>query len=684
MRRGRIVLRLTASLVVSLVALAGVYVRPSTSDAAAPPALATTGARTLPSTFYLEKNVGQAPSDVRYIAHTGGDLVYLTARGEMISAAGGSLLRLAPAGGALHPSLVAGSKLPGILNYFIGNDPKRWHTNVPTYGRVTYRDVYPGIDLTFHGQGARLEYDWLVRSGADPQRIRLAVRSAGAPAVDSHGALRFGGLPVMQSRPTLYQAGPSGRNLVAGGYALAGHDIVDFRVGRYDRSRTLVIDPVIMFAELLGGSGSDVPCCIQVDARGNIYIAGSTTSSNLPVRNAYQSHLRGVEDMFVLKLSPSGSLVYGTYIGGNNVAQAFGLAVDGSGRAYITGNTKSADFPLVPQPAQAKFPGGVPATIVSLSAQGNALRYSFLMANGGADYAYAIALDPQGDAYVALAMGEPALNTPHDNPRAEVLKVDRNGPGGAGTTVKSIGGSGPDTPTGIAVDKQGNVIVVGVTSSPDFYVSRAIQSTLGGNSDAFVIKLDAGLNTILFSTYLGGSDEDEATAVAIGGANNIFVTGYTASRTFPVKNTIDVVQADSPFIVKLSSDGGRLLYGTIIGTAKETSPRAIAVSKQGYATIGGFTGGGLVTQNPLRGQDNFSGLQAGFVATLGAAGQRLIFSTFLGGSSDTAVFGVAIGGSGNLFATGTTRWAHFPTTRGPRFNGSGGENGFVVKIGKHR
>jgi hypothetical protein len=667
-------LRLMASVVVSLAALVGVNAGPSTTSAAVPPAPGATGARALPSMFYLEKNIGQAPGEVRYIAHTGGELVYLTARGEMISAAGRSLLRLAPAGGAIHPQLAAGSKLPGPLNYFIGNNPKLWHTNVPTYGQVTYRDVYPGIDLTFHGQGTRLEYNWVVRPGADPHRIRLAVSGAGEPLVDPRGALRFGDLPVLQSRPTLYQPGLTGRQLVPGGYALGGRDTVGFRVGRYDRSRTLVIDPVIMFAELLGGSGADFPYAVKVDAKGNIYVAGRTDSSDLPVRNAYQRSSRGSSDMFVLKLNPNGALLYGTYIGGSNSEEARSLAVDRAGRAYVAGATTSADFPLKPQ---AKFPGRQAGAIVSLSPGGNSLNYSMIFGDGGLDYAFAIAVDRQGDAYVPVRVGP--------GEKLAVLKVDPTGPSGPGTTTVSIGGSGPDTASGIAVAANGNVVVVGNTDSPDFYTYRAIQAAPGGKDDAFVTELDASLNHVLFSTYLGGSADDDASAVAVDGSNNIYVAGYTASSNFPYKVTFDVLEgSESPFVTKFSSDGA-VLYSSIIGTPHTSQATALVVSKQGFATIGGFTAGSwLVMDHPLKGQAAFRGPTDGFLATLGGAGKQILFSSYLGGSGNDTVLGLAIGGSGNRFAVGYTTSRDFPRTRGQRFNPSGHDDGFLVKIGNHR
>ncbi len=343
--RSWIGLRLSSALLLGL----GMLLTLRTSPAPTLVAAAPLSAIPTPSTpFYLEKNVGQAPTGVRFLAHAGSQTVYITNRGAVISTTGRSLLRMTPLGGALHPQVVATGKLPGIVNYFIGNNPKHWYTNIPTYAQVTYRNVYPGIDLTFHGQGQDLEYDWIVKPGADPNRIRLSA-GTDTPSLDAHGALHLGSLPLLETEPTIYQRSGSVQRSVRGGYVLAGRDTVRFQVGHYDRSRPLVIDPVILFAEFLGGSGEDYPSGVKVDPKGNIYLTGNTDSTDFPVKSSFQSTSHGYDDMFMMKLSSNGKLLYSTFIGGKSDDHANALAIDGSGQAYIAGDTSSIDFPTVPQ-----------------------------------------------------------------------------------------------------------------------------------------------------------------------------------------------------------------------------------------------------------------------------------------------------------------------------------------------
>ncbi len=553
--------------------------------------------------------------------------MYITNRGAVLVTTGRSLLRMTPVGGAAQPQLVAADKLPGIVNYFIGNNPKHWYTNIPTYAQVTYRNVYPGIDLTFHGQGQHLEYDWIVKPGADPSRIRLTAGTH-TPSLDARGALHLGDLSLLETRPTIYQRSGSARHSIQGGYALDGGDTVRFRVGQYDRSRPLVIDPVLLFAQYLGGSGDDTSYGVRVDAKGNIYLTGYTKSTDFPARSSFQSTSHGGSDMFVMKLNSSGALLYSTYIGGSRSDEADAIAVDSAGRAYVAGWTQSADFPVLPRAAINR----TAAVVLSLNPQGNALRYS--LTYGAADYATAIALDAQGDAYAAVA-DDP---TAKGSPSVLIVKIDRNGPGASGTTDGDLGLNGQGIPNGIAVMSNGNVVVAGSTSAPGFRTDKAVQPVYGGGLyDGFVAELDPNLNTVIFSTFLGGSQADTVTAVAVDSSNNIYVTGATNSTNFPSRVVFDEINAQSPFVTKYSADG-KVVYSSVIGVPVASSSYAIVVNKQGYATIGGAADGSQYAMvNPLKGQGSFHGGGSdGFVATLGGAGQRILFSSYLGGNAADA------------------------------------------------
>jgi hypothetical protein len=643
---------------------------------AAVSALRAPQAHTPQTPFYLEKNVGQAPAEVRYIAHAGSQTVFLTGRGKMISQIAGTALSLTPVGGSSHPQPVAEDRRPGILNYFLGNNPKLWHTNVPTYGRVTYHNVYPGIDITFHGQGQQLEYDWVLKPGADPGRIRVRVSGGGTPVLDPRGALHFDGLPILQTVPTVYQRVAGAQHAVAGSYALAGRDTIGFRIGAYVTSMTLVIDPVLQFAETFGGEGDDTPCCVKVDGKGNIYIAGDTNSDRFPKKSSYQRFLQGQTDFFVLKLSPNADLIYGTTVGGADFEYANGLAVDATGRAYVAGSTSSADF--LHTLADGNL-GGQDAVAFALSPKGNALRYSVVTGGPGTDAANAIALDQHRNAYVAIGLDEGGQTDDLD-----ILKISS---GGKIVRRKILGGSGDDRPFGIAVSRAGNITVVGSTASPEFLDGGSIQFRYGGNTDAFVLQLTKNFGES-WGSYLGGSDYDSATGIALDASGSAYVVGWTGSGAgFPHTDaTPHLSNITCAFIVKVAPDGSRYEYSTLLGSTRDrVIGEAIVVDGQGQATIGGYTDGGLPAVNSVSGWTAFhGGVDDGFLLTLSADGKRLVSTSDFGGGANDAVYGVALGGAGNLFATGQTTSGDFPHTRGQSFNSTGKRDGFLVKIDPHQ
>ncbi|MBI4468528.1 MAG: SBBP repeat-containing protein [Acidobacteria bacterium] len=261
-------------------------------------------------------------------------------------------LRMKLAGANPQSEVVGGNELPGKVNYFIGNDPARWHTLIPTYARVQYREVYPGIDLVYHGDQGQLEYEFMVAPGADPSRIALEFRGAKGLAIDARGDLVLqmaDGREFRQRRPVIYQEAVGRRMEVEGAFQITNSgSSVGFRIAGYDSTRPLVSDPVLVYSTYFGGIGNETEWrAIAADAAGNAYVAGTTASVNFPVANAIQSELRGTQDAFVAKLNPAGStLIYCTYLGGSAAEIGYAIAVDMSGNAYVTGLTGSTDFPL--------------------------------------------------------------------------------------------------------------------------------------------------------------------------------------------------------------------------------------------------------------------------------------------------------------------------------------------------
>jgi hypothetical protein len=467
------------------------------------------------------------------------------------------------------PQVIGVEKLPGKSNYFIGNNPKKWRTNVPTYARVKYANVYPGVDLVYYGNQGQLEYDFVVQPGADPSRIALDIeaslvsapgRPRGAPLrVAENGDLVMGtdGSEVVFRKPVVYQpatdSGQRTRDIVEGKYVIRADQQVTFDIASYDKMRPLVIDPTLVYSTYLGGSNDDEAAAIAVDAAGNAYVTGATNSSNFPTTvGALQTATPG--NIFVSKLNAAGSaLLYSTYLGSNEGERSSGIAVDAAGNVYVTGETSSSDFPTTPGAFQTTLNNGA-AFVSKLNAAGSALVYSTYLGltfTGGSG----IAVDAAGHAYVTGGTSfsnfpttpgafQTTLHSSGGN--AFVAKLTPDGTalvyatylGGSGTVISNPPfppSTFGDTALGIAIDAAGNAYVTGGTTSSDFPItSDAFQPTFGGGvGDAFVSKLNATGSTLLYSTYLGGSDIDNGTGIAVGAAGNAYITGYSFSSNFP-------------------------------------------------------------------------------------------------------------------------------------------------------
>ncbi|PYX55174.1 MAG: hypothetical protein DMG76_18980, partial [Acidobacteria bacterium] len=427
--------------------------------------------------LYFEANRGQTDPQVKFLSRGSGYTLFLTHRGEAVLvlrkptpkrdplqppalASAGVAPQSEPAGppavvrmklvGRNARSRVEGlDELSGKANYFIGNNPKKWRTNVPMYEKVRYREVYPGVDLVYYGNQRQLQYDFVVRPGADPKSIVLGFKGTDKLEVDGQGnlVLRTARGPIRQQKPSIYQEVDGVRREIAGGYALKNTHQVGFQVASYDVSRPLVIDPVLFYSTYLGGASGDIgDGGVTVDSSGNAYVFGFTDSANFPITSgAFQTSLRGFRDTFVTKLTPTGSsLVYSTYLGGSGGEDAGNIAIDSVGNAYVVGETTSSDFPIIPGAFQPAAASGDTGFVAKLNASGSALIYSTY-----------------------------------------------------------LGGSGRDVPSGIAIDGSGNAYVAGVTSSTNFpTTSGAFQPTYpGGPNDFFVSKVNATGSALVYSTY---------------------------------------------------------------------------------------------------------------------------------------------------------------------------------------
>ncbi len=699
--------------VLALVGLGAALAYPAASaPAEVAPAAAARVVRYGDLPLRFEANLGQADPVVRFLARGRGYTTFVTSTEAVLvlgraGDAGVDALSALRTGARVSPAqpitvprsvvrmvLVGSNRAAeasadtpaGVANYFIGADPSRWLRGVPTFGRVRVRSVYPGVDVVYYGRQEELEYDFVLAPGADPTVIALAFEGVERARDEGDGdvLLRVAGGELRLRRPVVYQEVAGVRRPVAAGYRVvhAGRDggrpLVSFRVAAYDTSRPLVIDPVLSYSTVLGGTAGDAAGAIAVDAAGSAYVAGYTDSIDFPqVGGPYGD--QGGTDAFVTKLSPDGlSIVYSTYLGGGASDAAAGIAVDSAGNAYVTGATDSIDFPTTAG-AYGLDQGFTDAFVAKLSSDGTTLLYATYLGGSGIDVGLGIAADAGGRAWVTGFTEssdfptQGALQTAQGGRDAFVTKLDTTASGAASLVYSTyLGTAAADEGHGIAVDAAGNAHVTGVTvSTTGFPVSaNARQTASGGGLDAFVSKLNASGSGILYSTYFGGSGDDAGAAVAIDAAS-IYVAGSTDSTNFPLKANL---QADQPgtdaFVAKFnpasSTGSSSLLYSTYLGGSDTDTATGIAVNGEGAVFVTGITrssdfpGTGAI-QGPGGGEDAFV---AKLNLKVGGA-PSMVYSTWLGGAGDDMGFGVAVGPRGNAYVVGASQ---------------SGQDAFVVKL----
>ncbi len=689
----------------------------------------------LPISF--EANRGQTDDRVKFLSRAGGYTLFLTpteavlalsgreTRSKERGAEGGNLqaekakfgleprkmkpaavLRMKLAGARPSPEVVGLDELPGKANYFIGNDPQKWRVNIPTYARVQYQAVYPGVDLVYYGNRRQLEYDFVVTPGADPNIIKLVWAGARKVWLDENGDLLLdtAGGAVRWLRPVVYQEAGGERKLIAGAYALTGKRQVGFRVGKYDTSKPLIIDPGLVYSTYLGGLNQEKGSSIAADARGNAYLTGSTNSPDFPTSGIPpQPTLKGDYDVFVSKLNSTGSaLIYSTYLGGNDLDRGWGIAVDGSGNAYVTGETRG-NFPLS-NPIQALKGGGAckdgrftvdctDAFVAKLNSTGSALVFSTFLGGKGEDVGYGIAVDPARNVHVTgytyaknfptMNAFQPALKGSND---VFVTKLDTTRPALIFSTY--LGGGGQDAGFSIAADSSGNSYVTGITRAADFPTVSPLQPSRKGVSDAIVSKLN-GIGSLVFSTFLGGGSWEKGYGISVDANGQIYITGDTESTDFPTLNPLQPTRngAVDAFVTKLQSAGGgfAFAYSTYLGGSSLDRGFGIAVDSDGNAYVaGGTESPDFPVLDPI--QPFLGGHVDAIVTKLNAVGSEIIYSTYLGGHGEDVAYGIAVDNSINrkAYVTGWTLSINFPTKNPlqPALNGA--SDAFVAKIGDFR
>jgi hypothetical protein len=640
-------------------------------------------------------NAGQLDTRVRYLAQSGAGSFYFTTREAVFSLATktrGLVLRLGFLGANPRPAITSQAARSGTVNYFIGNDPARWHTNLPTYGEVVYRDLWPGIDLLFRSDSGQLTYEFSVKPGARVKDIRLAYRGAKKLSVEKNGNLMIHTSlgNISDTRPTTYQWIDGNRVEVPSRFALdhRSKTTYGFSVGAYDRRQPLVVDPGLVYSTFLGGSMDDAGNGIAVDSAGQAYVTGFTYSSDFPTTagafdrtyNGGSGWPFGGGDTFVTKLNSSGSaLVYSTYLGGSGDEPiwASSIALDSAGNAYLAGTTDSPNFPITPGAFQSTHKGVQDAYVVKLNRYGN-LAYSTLLGGSGQDGAYyssAIAVDSSGHAYVSgftdsldFPTTSGAFQTTFQGPfyDAFVTKLNSSGTGLVYSTY--LGGTSDDDATGIAVDAAGRAYVTGYTSSADFPTTPgAVQTMIGGSYDAFVTKLNSSGTGLVYSTFLGGTTDDYGGSIAVDCSGKAYVTGYTSAVDFPTTpgayRTANAGSYDI-FVAKLNSTGSALVYSTYLGGSLDDFSVAIAIDSAGQAHVTGDTNSPDFPTTPGGFQPTNNGSYDAFVTKLNSAGSALIYSTYLGGMLDDIGVGIAVNRAGKVYVSGYTNSLNFPTTPG--------------------
>ena len=659
----------------------------------------------------FEENRGQFDAAVRYVARGAGQTLFLTS-GEAVVALQSnpsqpaSTIRLRFDGASQTVAVAGEGVVPTQTHYFTGHDAATWRTGVPSFAKVRYSNVYPGIDVVYYGKERQLEYDFVLAPGANAQRIDMRFDGVDKIEIDREGDLvlktREGELT--QKKPVAWQLVDGDRRTIDARFTRRGRGI-GIALATYDRHQPVIIDPQVLFyATYLGGSGMDKALAVAADSAGNTYVTGLTQSIDFPTANAEQPAKKGgVTDAFVAKLNANGTaLVYATYLGGSSTDVALGIARDSAGNAYLTGYTASADFPITPDALQTSLHGSAYDAFVTQLAADGTLHYSTYLGGSDVDVANAIAIDGVGYALIAgftCSADFPVANAFQSQlagvstgcfaaKDAFVSKVEIGAPALPFSTY--LGGSGGDEAKAIAVDAQHRVAVTGATKSSNFPSAGVALSAYAGGSDAFVSRLTA-LGTLDYSTPYGGTADDVGLGIATDSSGSLYIAGSTQSTDFP---TVTAFQPDlhgpsdgfvAKFIVQTSArEAAAVGYASFLGGRDVDTSCAIAVDSFGFAYVTGETRSlDFPIQLPM--QPVLHGPSDAFVSRIGPAG-TLTDSTFLGGNDEDAGWGIALSngllrGTRNVHVAGVTVSTDLATGGVLQSGLQGSSDGFVSKLG---
>lgn len=678
------------------------------------------GLHRVPLSF--EANAGQFDSQVKFLARSPGKHTFVVRDGMVVVLdpagdrnAAQSVLRIEFKGASKQVRSEGIDRLQAITNYFSAG---LRITDVPNFARVRQQAVYPGVDVIYYGKDGRVEYDFVLAPGADPRRITLGLKGQDFLRLTESGDLEMktiAGALVMQ-RPIAYQELDGQRIDVPVRYALKGEELC-FELGAYDRSRTLVIDPLLTYSTFLGGNSYDQALAVAIDSNRNIYVAGETYSTDFPVVSGFQTKQSGFSSVFVTKLNPTGTaIVYSTYIGGKNGnSRARGIAVDTAGNAYLAGEAGSTAYPVTSGAYQTTHSTDTfDGFVTKLGPQGNALLYSTFVRGGRAN---AIAINAAGNAFVTgqgagafVATAGVVQPFSAGGLDAYVLKLNPTGTGAVYATL--LGGEGDDSGRGIAIDGNGNAYLTGLTKSASFPLTNAFQSALGGPQDAFVAQLNATATTLVYSSYIGGSLADTANAIALDAQGNAYIAGTTYSADFPVVRAFQPTKAftgtgheimNNAFVAKVAPSGQSLVYSSYLGgqsclrpgvtsctpNGDDDNAYAIAVDAAGIAYLAGYARSvTFPVQDWIQPASNAYGEALPFVARVQDQTTRatLLYSVPLGDRAggtlvDNPGAGIAVDAAGNAYVAAYIATT-FPVTPGAlKTSNTGPVTAVVFKVG---
>jgi len=709
----------------------------------------------LPLSF--EANHGQTDAQVKFIARGAGYTLFLTpaeavfslqqnraAHGVSSSEASGDngnpdlaeavlnpAPKLAPQNNAVlrvqlvnangDATVTGMNELPGRTNYFRGNDPSKWTTNVATFAKVKYRDVLKGIDLVYYGNQGQLEYDFVVSPGADAALINLKFNGARNLHIDKQTGdlvLRAGKEEVRFHKPVAYQNDANdSKHLVAANYILDSNNRIGFSVGQYDHSKSLVIDPTLTYSTYLGGGSNDYGTAITVDGTGSAYVTGYTSSTNFPVTaGAFQTTCGGgcsgsTADAFVSKLDPTGSfLVFSTYLGGSANDYGNGITLDASDDVFIVGQTFSTNFPTTAGAFQTRCSPDSCASgdvfVTELSSAGSNLIYSTYLGGTGKNQGNAIVLDTFGNAYITgytqsltfpVTKGAFQTTCKCGQSVAFVTKLNTRGTGLVYSTY--LGGTNGDVGYGIALDSSDNAYLTGYTQSFNFPTTAgAFQASLGANRAAWITKMNTTGTALVYSTYLGGTTsvttpcEACGTAIAVDSSGDAYVCGLTAESNFPITpgayqtTFMGPTNGHDAFLTKINPTGTGLVFSTYLGGNGDTGSTGIALDQSGNIWLKGQTKSAVFPVTPGAFQLTLGGAFDAFVSEIDPTGSILLYSTYLGGTGTeyggaTAVLALDSQNPPGVYVTGYTDSTNFPVVAGSLQTSNAGLNdAFVSKF----